>query len=284
MIMDLWENNQSGRREAESFLSIILHHIPRDKDIRVLEVGCWMGNATKMLLSVLRQRSGSSHIDVIDTFTGEDQPNDVSNPLQDIGTKVDVKSKFIENMKSVEGMDQITIHQGRSEDVLPTLTEKYDFIFLDGSHRYKVVRQDITNSWNLTKVGGFLTGHDCDTRKEWVHPTVLHMGQDYDCYGFDIADPHKGTTGILHCGVIKAVGELFPNHNLLYNKVWFVHKTGNSQYTIINPARFYIPLIPTGPLDIKWGECNVITGHTTGQFPEMLDAKPFAYLKLDVTR
>lgn len=70
-----------------------------------------------------------------------------------------------------------------------------DFVFIDGNHGYKYVREDIIAWWPKVKEGGLVAGDDYRAR-----PTY---------------------------GVIQAVNELFNgvhrNHKKL-NRIWYVHK------------------------------------------------------------
>jgi predicted O-methyltransferase YrrM len=49
---------------------------------------------------------------------------------------------------------------GRSEEVLPTLTDKYDLIYIDGDHAYEGCKRDIINSIPLLEEGGVIVLDD----------------------------------------------------------------------------------------------------------------------------
>lgn len=49
---------------------------------------------------------------------------------------------------------------GKSEDIVPMLTDKFDWIYLDGDHGYKAVREDIKNCLPLLTKGGVLVLDD----------------------------------------------------------------------------------------------------------------------------
>lgn len=68
-------------------------------------------------------------------------------------------------------------------------TEKADFIFIDGNHKYADVRQDIDKALEWIKPGGTIAGHDFEP--SWV-------------------------------GVVKAVEETFPKFDLI-DTIWSVH-------------------------------------------------------------
>lgn len=70
------------------------------------------------------------------------------------------------------------LRQQRSTDAALSLSlsesklysEKYDFVYIDGSHRYEDVKSDIEAWWPLVSSKGILAGHD------WAMPSGDHAG------------------------------------------------------------------------------------------------------------
>lgn len=52
------------------------------------------------------------------------------------------------------------IHRVRSSDAPPLLWFRPDFVYIDGAHDERSVRQDISTWWPLLASGGILAGHD----------------------------------------------------------------------------------------------------------------------------
>ncbi len=53
------------------------------------------------------------------------------------------------------------IIQSRTHDAASQLDDDYfDFVYIDASHRYEDVKQDIDDWWPKVKTGGMLAGHD----------------------------------------------------------------------------------------------------------------------------
>lgn len=50
--------------------------------------------------------------------------------------------------------DRASIIRGSSPDVLPTLVDKFDFIYIDGDHSYQGAKKDLELSLPLLKEGG----------------------------------------------------------------------------------------------------------------------------------
>lgn len=112
-----------------------------------LEIGCFEGNATRWMLD-----NTNAKITVIDTFEGSDEHKDM-----DIDTK-NLRSRFEENIK--DKADRVTIHEGKSQDVLKKLDGQFDFIYIDGSHYTSDVLQDAVLSFSLLKNGGIMIFDD----------------------------------------------------------------------------------------------------------------------------
>ena len=64
-----------------------------------------------------------------------------------------------ENCKRLANVD---VWVGRSSDVLPTLKEKFDVIFIDGAHDYTNIRSDYDMTWPLLNMNGMMIFHDID--------------------------------------------------------------------------------------------------------------------------
>lgn len=61
-----------------------------------------------------------------------------------------------------------TLIKGNSVEVLPTLTEKFDCVFVDGGHADPIPYQDIVNSHKLLNENGYLLVDDyCQSYGRW---------------------------------------------------------------------------------------------------------------------
>lgn len=120
------------------------------QNLHFLEIGCFEGRTTLWLFeNVLTEPS--SRLTVIDTFTGSPE-------FDSIGVSRDFHGRFLANV--APHADRLTVCEGRSHDVLPTLTGQFDFVFVDGSHRADDVWQDAVLAWPLLRPGGLLVFDD----------------------------------------------------------------------------------------------------------------------------
>ena len=111
-------------------------------------------------------------------------------------------------------LDFIKINQVLSNHyfLLRDKISKFDFIFIDGDHRYSQVVKDVRNSYNVLKPGGILAGHDFEKFKEDIK--------------FDI-EPYieQDTYENMHLGVIKAVSEELEGVQR-EGRIWWTRKAG----------------------------------------------------------
>ena len=80
---------------------------------------------------------------------------------------------------------------------------KYDIIFIDGSHHYLDVFNDITESERLLRSGGIICGDDLELLLKQCDQEFAKMNTQSDY----IKDPRSGK--YFHPGVTLAVGEFF---------------------------------------------------------------------------
>lgn len=131
----------------------------RHKDnINFLEIGAYEGCTTNYLVDNFLQGKNSK-ITCIDPWIKYSEAC-----VADMGTKFDSYINessydlFIDNTK--ENKERIVVKKGFSKDLLPTLDEKYDFIYIDGDHSEDAVWVDAVESFKLLKENGVIIFDD----------------------------------------------------------------------------------------------------------------------------
>jgi len=110
----------------------------------ILEIGSFCGLSAAVLSEC------GAHLVCIDPFLGgEDLPDR------------DTSAIFVDNMRRLGRLGNITILRGRSEDVLPLLSAmRFRLIFIDGSHEFESVKSDISMALSLLADGGIIVLDD----------------------------------------------------------------------------------------------------------------------------
>lgn len=129
-----WLTEGEGRKLAE---------IAKGK--HVLEIGSYCGRSTICLAH------GSKSVVAVDTFDGRDTPN-VKPTFE----------KFGENLAR-HNVNNVKVVRELSKDALAKLRIdgwKFDLVFIDGSHAYESVLEDIKGSLHVLNRGGLLAFHD----------------------------------------------------------------------------------------------------------------------------
>jgi hypothetical protein len=114
---------------------------------------------------------------------------------------------------------QITPIRGININILPKLkANKYDLVFIDGSHHYLDVLNNITKSERLLKLGGIICGDDLELQlKQYDHEFArMNMQSDY------VRDPRSRKD--FHPGVTMAVEEFFADVSC-FSEFWAMRPT-----------------------------------------------------------
>lgn len=137
-----------------------------------LEIGSFEGRSTVWIIDNMMEDGG--FIDCIDTWEGGEEHG-----AEDMGS---VEARFDDNVDAAMrkhttevGVDRwASKFKGRSTDVLARLNtdkDRYDFIYIDGSHVAKDVLTDACMAWPLLKPKGLMVFDDY----MWGNPRdILH--------------------------------------------------------------------------------------------------------------
>jgi hypothetical protein len=180
------------------------------KNMVVCEIGTSDGSTTRSYLEIIRKNDG--HLFAIDWFNGNLGVNSGThfyNPSNSDG----IYELFKKNVHSY--LDIVEIKKGKSSQMISSISDKsIDFCFIDASHLYHDVYEDIKLILPKMKEGGILAGHDCEDislankgREEWLYRDFVgvpdpNMPNEHPYYGLRW----------VHYGVIQAVYDHFGNN------------------------------------------------------------------------
>ena len=128
----------------------------------IVEIGTWLGRSTYAMAEVI-----SGKIITIDSFRMEGVPLrwDTAREAHK-GMKEDpdwIYHRCLENLAEFVTNGKVEVIKGNSREVIKDLDSikgQVDMVFIDGSHDYVSVKEDIYKYRPLLKRGGLLCGHD----------------------------------------------------------------------------------------------------------------------------
>jgi predicted O-methyltransferase YrrM len=185
----------------------------------ILEVGSWAGNS----LIAWAYAAPDARLTAVDAWEPY-LPSGSTWPHYDVMSEAarsgDIEVLFWHNMKAAGIADLVTAWKGDSREQLPKLHPGFDIAFVDGDHRYGVVREDINACMGLVRVGGILCGDDLDRQLGDVdldeHKEIMAIDEE-------VATTRSGLC--YHHGVVQAVHDYFGRVTCFETRLWAVRKT-----------------------------------------------------------
>lgn len=130
------------------------------RDCKFVEVGSWLGASICYLATEFKNRNKFPQIYSVDTWEGSNE-NIHFDLISKIGGKENLYHKFLNNLKSAGVDDIVTPIRMQSVDASKLFEdESLDVVFIDASHSYQDVYNDIFHWYPKVKKGGIISGHD----------------------------------------------------------------------------------------------------------------------------
>lgn len=115
-----------------------------------VELGAWLGKSSAYLCD----KATDKQITIIDTWKGS--PNELTTTHK-LATEVDIYDLFLENM----GERKYNVIKATSKVASKKFTnESLDVVFIDLTHTYEAVKEDIKLWLPKVKKGGYIAGDD----------------------------------------------------------------------------------------------------------------------------
>ena len=168
-----WRKTSLKRKYDGNFL---LNHIKKFKPKNFLEIGVFHGVTSRNVCELLFYLHGDKF-----TFTGIDLFDDdkevlkdeiapktiFSNPLKNVYFKYIIRLdpySYLSVIKLLKKFkENINIIKGNSNSVLKEIDkDKFDYVFLDGGHKYETVRNDLENLNQVINKRGIILCDDYD--------------------------------------------------------------------------------------------------------------------------
>ena len=151
--------------EMKTIGAFVLQNERIDPNAKYLEIGVFGGGTIHFLKSITKTTNFVG-IDMFEDYL----PSSTNTHCPGTYRRDDVQ-EFLG--------DRVNLIKGDSNFVLPGMREKFDFIFIDGNHKYPATVADFRNAAPLLKDGGQIGFHNCST----------HMSPDFDLYAKDDGGP-----------------------------------------------------------------------------------------------
>ncbi len=140
-------------RGQENALFNIVKQLP--KNAVIVEIGSFKGRSTVSMGYAARGTDRIIH--TIDTFKGNESDPVSQSTLNRFGDYFQV---FLKNIRDCGVEAYVEVYRAFSFEVVKQWNTPIDFIFIDGSHKYEDVKQDIAQWFPFIKPNGIIGLHD----------------------------------------------------------------------------------------------------------------------------
>ena len=139
-----------------SFQELYTDVVQRYDNALFVEVGAWLGRSTAFLAVEILNSKKNIKFHCVDTWAGSDEH---VHQAHDYVKQNILYHKFLENIKPVSDIvvpvQKLSVEAAQDYD-----DESIDFVFLDASHDYENVKNDLIAWYPKIKKGGTFGGHD----------------------------------------------------------------------------------------------------------------------------
>lgn len=145
-------NAKSGLKELCKYI------ISQITPVRMVEVGSFAGNSTEIFLQYI------PYVICVDPWESNFDDNDIiSNPSQ--YNMEEVYQQFKKYIIDKHKWNVLTLKCTSMAAVTTIENESIDFAYIDGNHQARFVREDIQLWMPKVRKGGFLGGHDYNSKR-----------------------------------------------------------------------------------------------------------------------
>lgn len=143
-----------------------------------VEVGCWKGRSASHMAVEIINSNKNIKFDCVDTWKGSEEHVYANDPfiLED-----KLYDEFLKNIEPVKHIIN-PIRLSSIEASKLYADDSLDFVFIDASHIYEDVKDDIIHWLPKVKKGGIIAGHDIDAKS--VKSAVVEMIPNYQSLPF----------------------------------------------------------------------------------------------------
>jgi hypothetical protein len=188
--------------------------------LHLLEVGSYEGESAlawaRAIASCCLAGGSVTCVDPWEPYLGGESGEHYRKMDEDLASG-EVFKRFLRNIQAAPPTVEIVAWRGSLRAALEAarLLERFSVVYLDGSHSFDRVREDIALAKGLVRVGGMLCGDDLERKLE----SELEAEQVRQV-------PQRDYVGGFHPGVSLAVWEAFGARVRTQGGAWALRKTG----------------------------------------------------------
>jgi len=137
-----WFINSEIHRNLFRFLG-------KSTENNILEIGCFEGLSSVFFADnfIDNPKSSLTCVDPFLTINNNDHRQFLDN---------NEEMNFDFNISNCKNLDKITIHKITSDNFFKNNNQKYNFIYIDGSHELDFIKRDMENSFNILEKNGIM--------------------------------------------------------------------------------------------------------------------------------
>lgn len=140
-----------GYCDFHAFYKAMLERMPNNGVMA--EVGVWLGHSVAYMATLAKESGKNITIHAVDTFEGS-----IEHKKRNLGN---FRDQFVANIEGCAVGNFVNVIQSESVVAAKSFKdESLDFVFIDGSHDYHSVSEDIKVWRRKVKPSGILAGHD----------------------------------------------------------------------------------------------------------------------------
>jgi hypothetical protein len=142
--------------QEETFKKHLSHF--SDKEVLFLQIGVYMGHASKYLLENILTNNNAKLFDV-DAWGGETGLVGENQEAHEKFNWESIEKHYDEKFKDYFG-NKLVKYKGTSDSFFEKNTEYFDFIYIDGNHQFEHVLKDANNAIKFLKGDGIISFDD----------------------------------------------------------------------------------------------------------------------------
>jgi predicted O-methyltransferase YrrM len=127
----------------------LLKFLDKSKENHILEIGCFEGLSSVFFADNLLDHNNST-LTCIDPFLNIEN-NDHEHFLRN-----NEENNFDYNLSVCKNSEKISVNKISSDSFFENNNKTYNFIYIDGSHKYDFITRDMENSFKLLEKNGIM--------------------------------------------------------------------------------------------------------------------------------